>query len=92
MCIRDRVSVARRPSYAIGYRVGVAVDIVSDKHRKGPRRLQRNDAAEFQVPKAVSYTHLDVYKRQILADCPLLQSWMRMGPREQESAGGNGER
>ena len=66
MCIRDRPEAAREALAALAP-VGAVNNLLLDYYpqREGAERLQF--AANLQ--KAVSYTHLDVYKRQISACC-----------------------
>ena len=77
MCIRDRVGSLGSYSFA-----DVVVD-VSDASSKGKVAIDNNPVINEQASdgsiKAVSYTHLDVYKRQVSIWRISLMSYLSRG-------------
>ena len=58
MCIRDR------PAIVINQALAERVAIIEDEQRRPVRRREKQELREQLVHEPVSYTHLDVYKRQ----------------------------
>ena len=81
MCIRDRIEKAKKPVYTYGPIIHNEF-VVKDLEEKGVRVLNTEEelAALKDGIVTVSYTHLDVYKRQPLCSSSQTQS-RPYGPR-----------
>ena len=64
MCIRDRVQDHRGKGKSNQYKYG-------RHHRRGKKLFHIAEEPGGTQDKTVSYTHLDVYKRQLLGNCYL---------------------
>ena len=67
MCIRDRLSVEQRVQYIqqAYERTKDKTDILMPRSAADIKAILENGKIEFDWPDAVSYTHLDVYTRQV---------------------------
>ena len=98
MCIRDRLShshydhIGALPYVKKAYPEAVTLGAEHAKDvllRPGARKLMKElgkNAREEYEPGSVSYTHLDVYKRQVVCDtsefswnAPYASAWIAMG-------------
>ena len=79
MCIRDRVERAHariigliRPGLAVGAYAAAVDEIMKDALMEVGLLEDRSDDTTYRnyFPHAVSYTHLDVYKRQMFSEAP----------------------